>query len=157
MEKLDYAYGVVPVRYVDGRAEFLLTYSKRYRVHGLPKGHPNPGETHIQTAIRELLEETGHEPTLFWSSQGWTENPEEAFQVELLQYSFAHKGVIIRKSVGFYIAQVKHVTDTIDTEEVDSIAWYPATLESAQLIHYPGSIQHFLTHIMPRITQLNHL
>lgn len=157
MEKLDYAYGVVPVRFVEGRAEFLLTYSKRYRVHGLPKGHPNPGETHIQTAIRELFEETGHEPTLFLSAQGWVENPEEAFQVELLKYSFFHQGISVRKSVGFYIAQVRHVTDTVDTEEVDSIAWHPASPESAQLLRYPGSVEHFLTHILPRITQLSHL
>lgn len=51
--------GVLPYRWVDGRREFLLVFESYSQCWSLPKGHMEAGETEVQTALRELLEETG--------------------------------------------------------------------------------------------------
>lgn len=40
--------------------EFLLVYGKKSNKWGFPKGHSEHGETEIETATREFLEETGY-------------------------------------------------------------------------------------------------
>lgn len=152
MESFDFSYGIVPVRYENEKPEMLFAYSRMNRCHMIPKGYPDPGETNIQTAIRELLEETGYAPTLFWSLHGWVESPELAYQLEPLQYRFKWKRKLIRKTALYYIAQVRHVCAIKDVREVQSIGWHPITVESAQLLKYPGSIDHFIQCVMPRIS-----
>ena len=40
--------------------EFLLVYGKKSNKWGFPKGHNEEGETEIETATREFMEETGY-------------------------------------------------------------------------------------------------
>ena len=49
--------GVIPVRFRDGEAQFLLL--RAYRNWDFPKGEVEPGETPLQAARREVQEETG--------------------------------------------------------------------------------------------------
>lgn len=51
--------GVLPYRIVNGQREFLLVFEEYSQCWSLPKGHMEAGETEIQTAQRELYEETG--------------------------------------------------------------------------------------------------
>ena len=51
--------GVLPYRMADGRREYLLVYEQFSKCWSLPKGHMEPGEQEIDTARRELYEETG--------------------------------------------------------------------------------------------------
>lgn len=51
--------GVLPYRVVDGQREYLLVFEQFSQCWSLPKGHMEAGETETQTALRELLEETG--------------------------------------------------------------------------------------------------
>lgn len=51
--------GVMPYRRREGRVEFLMLFQHRSQTWSFPKGHMEPGETEIQTALRELEEETG--------------------------------------------------------------------------------------------------
>lgn len=51
--------GVLPYRIINGQKEFLLVYQEFSQCWSLPKGHMEPGETEIETAKRELFEETG--------------------------------------------------------------------------------------------------
>lgn len=51
--------GVLPYRVVNGKREFLLVFEAYSRCWSLPKGHIEAGETEVQTARRELFEETG--------------------------------------------------------------------------------------------------
>ncbi len=54
-----YAAGGVVWRLVDGKLRLLLIHRTRYRDVTLPKGKVDPGETLAETAVREILEETG--------------------------------------------------------------------------------------------------
>ena len=51
--------GAVVYRDIKGEVRYLLIKNKRSAHWGFPKGHIEPGETKKQTAIREVLEETG--------------------------------------------------------------------------------------------------
>lgn len=51
--------GVLPWREVDGKLEFLIVFEQFSQCWSLPKGHMEAGESEIQTALRELREETG--------------------------------------------------------------------------------------------------
>lgn len=55
----DEAFGIIPVfKEVDGGLSFLLIKHKAGH-WSFPKGHADPGETIMETARRELFEETG--------------------------------------------------------------------------------------------------
>ncbi|MCC4908867.1 NUDIX domain-containing protein [Microbacterium sp. cx-59] len=54
-----YAAGGVLWRQVDGKLHILLIHRTQYRDVTLPKGKVDPGETLVETAIREIFEETG--------------------------------------------------------------------------------------------------
>lgn len=51
--------GVLPYRIVDGQREYLIVFEQFSQCWSLPKGHMEAGETEVDTAQRELLEETG--------------------------------------------------------------------------------------------------
>lgn len=46
-----------------GKRKVLLVHRKRYDDWTLPKGHVEPGESLLEAARREVLEETGHQST----------------------------------------------------------------------------------------------
>ena len=48
----DFSCGVIPYRVVDGTRQFLLIQHKAGH-WAFPKGHPEAGETNLQTARRE--------------------------------------------------------------------------------------------------------
>lgn len=54
-----YAAGGVVWRVVEGRLHILLIHRTQYRDVTLPKGKVDPGETLVETAVREIHEETG--------------------------------------------------------------------------------------------------
>ena len=51
--------GVLPYRETDRGREYLIVYEHFSQCWSLPKGHMEAGETEVQTAQRELYEETG--------------------------------------------------------------------------------------------------
>ncbi|MCF8528811.1 MAG: NUDIX hydrolase [Aquiluna sp.] len=54
-----YAAGVVCWREVGGKLEFLLVHREKYNDWGFAKGKLDPGEVLPETAVREVMEETG--------------------------------------------------------------------------------------------------
>jgi ADP-ribose pyrophosphatase YjhB (NUDIX family) len=57
----EYSCGAVVFTRVEGQPHYVLVRAKDQPegCHGFPKGHMEAGETEEQTALREILEETG--------------------------------------------------------------------------------------------------
>ena len=107
----DQSFGIVPI-YYSGKETlvFILRHLSGY--WGFPKGHPNPGETELETAKRELFEETQLSVDTVLSDK-------------LLQekYSFRVEGKTIHKTVSYFIATVTCLDTVIDTKEAREGKW----------------------------------
>ena len=109
--KTDESFGVVPMRLVDGKREFLLILHNKGH-WAFPKGHAEKGETSQQTAQREFKEETGLKIEHFESEPAFVEH-----------YEFEKpNGTAYRKTVTYYLADVKGQVK-IQLEEVQDFHW----------------------------------
>ena len=59
MEIKETSIGAFIYKIEKGEILFLLVYSERNKEWGFPKGHVEPNETELETAKREIKEETG--------------------------------------------------------------------------------------------------
>lgn len=125
----DYSCGVIPIRVTESGREFLLV--RHHAGHwAFPKGHPEGDETPMETARRELLEETG------LASVELLEAP--AFEEA---YSFTKKsGTVVEKMVTYYLGRLSDPAAevTVQAEEVSAFAWGDAEATVAQLTFAEG-------------------
>lgn len=121
----DFSYGVIPLRKHQGVWQTLLV--KHGKGHwAFPKGHAEPNEKALQTAERELKEETG------LSIVEWLEEP----PVEE-HYYFRWEGVLIEKMVVYYLAIVTGEI-LLQEDEVSDARWIPVE-KAATLATFPAS------------------
>ena len=99
--------GVIPYRMVNGEKEFLLVYEKRSKIWSLPKGHMEAGETEVQTALRELYEETGLSAQLDLNASVSVSYP---------------VGPRSEKEVVFYLGEVSG-DETMQEDEIEHYHW----------------------------------
>ena len=107
------------------RAEGVIRYALVREADGrysLPKGHMEPGETPRQTALREVLEETGLAVRLI---DGFCE--EES-------YAMREKPGV-GKRVTYYLAQADHAQLLPRERDVTKAAWYALEDATALLGH----------------------
>ena len=126
--KDDYSCGVVPCRVVEGVREYLLV--QHHAGHwAFPKGHPEADESPIQTAARELAEETGLAQADLLEAPAF----EEA-------YTFTKRsGTQVRKLVTYFLGQVSADAQvTAQPEEICAIAWGDAQATRARLTFDEG-------------------
>lgn len=73
----EYSCGAVVFTRIDGVPHYLLVRAKDQPegCHGFPKGHMESGETERETALREILEETGVRVELLEGFRAVTEYP----------------------------------------------------------------------------------
>ena len=102
--------GVLPYRMLNGQQEFLLVFETYSKCWSLPKGHIEAGETDVQTALRELYEETGLTATLDTSRCASIEYPISSFA---------------RKQVAFFLGEVTGVPK-VREGEIDKFKWVTA-------------------------------
>jgi len=102
--------GVLPYRMEDGKREFLLVFETYSQCWSLPKGHIEAGETDVQTALRELHEETGLTAKLDTRRCATIEYPISGFA---------------RKQVVFYLGKVTGVPK-VREGEIDKYKWVTA-------------------------------
>lgn len=115
--------GVLPYRINKGKQEFLLVFETYSKCWSLPKGHMEPGETDIQTALRELCEETGLAARLDTSRAASIEYPISGFA---------------RKEVVFYLGEVAGVPK-VREGEIDRYKWVSA--EKLQTYLFPNAYE----------------
>lgn len=112
MEPLkDYSFGIVPVRR-EGTKIFYLLIQHRGGHWSFPKGHAEPGETPLQTAKRELLEETGIQRADIREDRTFVEH-----------YDTVKRGRDVDKTVTYFLGWVSDAAVQIQVEEVRDYAW----------------------------------
>ncbi len=108
--RYEYSCGVIPLKKKTGK--WFVFFVQLHAGHwGFPKGHPEEGESHIVTAQRELLEETG-----LTIHKILSETPLDE------KYIFSFKGELINKTVHYFIAEV-HGEPLIQKEELADGKW----------------------------------
>ena len=113
MEVTNRHFGCVPVRHINGEYQVLLVRQKSGPHWTLPKGGAEAGETPVQTAARELMEETGLMDCAIDSNRSYTQT-----------YIVEKEGVKVQKNVGFFFCTVP-VTEpvAIDRNEIMDYRW----------------------------------
>jgi 8-oxo-dGTP pyrophosphatase MutT (NUDIX family) len=111
----DHSCGVIPYRVLDGTREFLLVQHTAGH-WAFPKGHPKGDETPIDTARRELAEETGLTAVRLLEAPAF----EEA-------YVFTKRsGKRVEKTVTYYLGRIDAAagqTVRVQEQEVADHAW----------------------------------
>jgi len=111
----DEAFGIVPI-FVEKTGEsselqFLLI--RHWAGHwGFPKGHAEPGETAIATALRELEEETGIQSCQVLDDTSFIE-----------QYRFKKADQLIEKTVTYFAGTVQTKAVTCQEAEIQAYTW----------------------------------
>lgn len=80
----------------------------------IPKGHAEAGETPLETALRELKEETGMTPERVLDQPTFD-----------LHYVFPYNNDQIEKTVIFFIGIITNAEVVLDQREVKEAGWFP--------------------------------
>ena len=134
--KKDISYGVIPIK-KDGASwqVFLINQLSRIGDNSywiFPKGHPENTETPLETAVRELREETNLVADSFVAEPTFT-----------LEYTFMFDGIKIEKTVVFYIGVITNPVYTLDATEVQEAGWY-SLAEAAERLDYQDTKHMFV-------------
>jgi bis(5'-nucleosidyl)-tetraphosphatase len=113
MERSETAYGIVPLRRTKTGWEVFLIQQCNGSWWGLPKGHMEAKEVPLETAKRELAEETHLRCRRLLS-----EDPLQD------QYRFCLNEDMINKKVYYFLAEVEGEVQ-LDAREVQAGVWLP--------------------------------
>lgn len=102
--------GAIVYRQIDDTIRYLLIKNKRSAHWGFPKGHLEKGETNIDAARREVLEETGIHVDIH-----------DGFR-EMSKYKIHNK---IDKQVSIFVGTTKDNNTIIQKSEIDNYIWLP--------------------------------
>lgn len=94
------------------------------KVLGLPKGHPEPGESAEQAALREVREEAGVSGELLNS-------------LGTIAYTYERRGRQIAKQVEFFLIEYGAGDPADHDHEVEQARWMPLA-EAVTALSYPG-------------------
>lgn len=115
------SFGIVPFLHEKEEWKVLLILHREGNHWGFPKGKANPGETPLESATRELHEETGLEVEKVLRDKPMIE-----------QYQFRRKKDFIVKTVQYFPALVKGDL-AIQPEEIRQAKWLTIPEAMAQL------------------------
>ena len=105
------AGGVVYRRTPDNELQIQLIQD-RYGKVSLPKGKMEPGETVEETALREIVEETG--------MQGRIIEP-----IDQIKYQYRHESKgLVDKEVHYYLVEATGGTLHAQVEEIRGVDWF---------------------------------
>jgi 8-oxo-dGTP pyrophosphatase MutT (NUDIX family) len=126
----DQSFGVVPVTKEGSTWRVLLVKqispaNADEAFWTFPKGHAETGEYPLETATRELIEETGlRQISLIESAQ---------FPIV---YTFSHEGQLIEKTVTYFLGICTNSATAINMpEEIADVAWLTFSEAENRLTH----------------------
>lgn len=106
--------GVVVFRQDPGARVYLLLHYEEGH-WDFPKGHVEKGESEVQTALRELAEETGIRESGIRLVPGFRER---------IEYSYTYKGRHMHKEVFFFLGSATSADIRISREHIGFV-WLP--------------------------------
>ena len=121
--KREFSAGGVAVRRFRGRP-FVAVITTFKGALALPKGHPDPGESAVDAALREVREETGIETVL-------------VEKLDDTRYWYVKRGERRFKVVSFFLLRYRSGSVRDHDDEVASAGWIPLE-EGPQRLSYPG-------------------
>jgi 8-oxo-dGTP pyrophosphatase MutT (NUDIX family) len=125
--KSDTSYGIIPLYKKEGKWEVFLINQIGRRgdtFWTFPKGHPEPRETPKETALRELLEETGMVPKEILAHE------------PLIQtYEFVHEDVLVQKQSFYFLGLIEDKHFAVQASEVTEAGWFSFDDAIAKLTH----------------------
>lgn len=107
----DEAFGIVPILPSQTVYQFLLIQHNAGH-WGFPKGHADPGESAVQAACREFLEETGISDYVLIEGVSFSE-----------QYPFTRHGRKFEKTVIYFPAWVQSPIVHCQEQEIQAYLW----------------------------------
>ena len=111
--KKDFSIGVVIFCEDKEKVEYLLLKHKQGH-WSFSKGHPDEGEEKLETALRELKEETGIRELILLNKE----------PVLKEKYKFINKkSKHVSKNVEYFIGEVKDKTGHVDGKEILDYKW----------------------------------
>lgn len=125
--KTDESFGVVPVKKINNIWYVFLIHQVSWvgdTYWTFPKGHAMDEETPIQTAKRELYEETGLTADQIFENFSYQN-----------QYDFIHEGVKIDKTVTYFLTSVNNQQSDVDTDEVKESGWFTLATAREKVSH----------------------
>ena len=105
------------------------------KVLGLPKGHPEPGESAVEAAAREVREEAGVSGELVES-------------LGVVEYTYERKGKTTPKRVEFFLFEYRDGDPADHDHEVEQARWMPLA-DAATALTYAGE-REIVTRAMSR-------
>lgn len=114
--------GGLVVKKLGNRSQLCLVAKKNGRVWAFPKGRVDPGETLEQTAVREILEETGHRASII-------------DKLDTIEYYFFLKenNTFYHKTVTFFLMRLEEENARPRDQEADCVGWYDAGVAKKKL------------------------
>lgn len=109
----EYSFGCIPFRY-DAQGTLLVLLVLHCEGHwSLPKGHKEEEETHCDTALRELKEETGLDGTVV------SDTPLKE------HYEYTRASQTMHKTVRYYLTEVADSDVELQKSELTNFVWLP--------------------------------
>ncbi len=122
------SYGIIALQKSSTFWNILLIQHTSSLHWAFPKGRPEVGEAPLDTAIRELKEETGLNVVKLLLNAPFTE-----------EYRFFRKGVETHKQVDYYLAEVEGELE-ICPQEIVQASWQ-SFADAKHVLTYPESIR----------------
>lgn len=115
--------GIIPLKVHNNTFLYLLI--QHHAGHwGFPKGHVEPGESMVETAMRELEEETGLTLKKIFLKQAFEE-----------KYTYHRDGKKRSKLVVYYLGLVEGGKVKIQAKEIQDYAWVTLAEAIERLAH----------------------
>ncbi len=125
MQKLEIkSYGVIPICKNKGDFYVLLVKNTKGGHWGLPKGTPEKDEKPVDTAKRELFEETGIKDIKIKTEPTFEE-----------KYDFEQNGTAYSKTNIYYLGFVDYMTKGSQLDEIDELKWVKINEAQNTLTH----------------------